>query len=816
MFGRRKGPVPIPAVPKTPLIELQECIQTLKDLISLTKEELKLTPNPSKPQRIDNDAQFIILGTDIEDHMVEVIRRIAEIVVQGEQKASIKILNEGGTDDNTNGEEDVHENHVFDYFCEKNVVGAIINVATGAAFVDHPIANNLESSPSGALEYASSTDTVVNGASDRNLRTFDHPVQLPPLSVAIQAIQSVSILIQNVKMTTSLYYLLSNNKVNDLINLPLQLYACAETHFQEEQSIAASSSRMETQSSHEMGKIVADTSELTNIFVAFLKSLAMKMNPETLQFYISYPAQSVSSEDMDFGAIQFPLYERALQFCTPDEDPFVRVTAMNLCLNTLRLATNGDEIINNEASENEEDSKINRDREKKKRPDKRKNPSEMSSLPFRERLAISHFVCAPMRVQGLCAGIFTTLATLCGKVEEAMRSMERIDRAISAKFLNIDNHSKTSASVKDGTSKLVEEEKKDIEKLQSRRAKVMMRFLGDVVSDFQDEMYLLEDMLNVGLVPLNEQIIEMMFPTVIYPLILTPLHNFIKRASSGDERKTENNPFGPKPLAKHFSRPISRGGGISASECDSSLAKSALFVIASIYHFISHKVLLHLLLTALWHPLAPDVTSAATITQKSPDILYYDEEGNALIKTDKIRATRSSLYKFGCSSSKGEGRGGYKRGDIQNDCVFVFAPILSEIFEWSTNGKRPASLPENLARNRYRRTLLSCLSGTDGMGELQSLAVYAVDAMLSTVEREVLNNVMFASKIHGKIEFRSSSPSFNDDDESVESDAAFSTSVASTVHSVSTSNHMLEFIACMSVTIITATISYDGKFFYFN
>jgi hypothetical protein len=817
MFRRGNRALP-PKPPKTPMSELRECIQTLKDLISLTKEELKLTPITSRRnQRIENDAQFIHLSPDVEDHIVEVIRRISEIVVLGEQRAAAKLLGEDETADTSienSSASVVQDNDVFEYFCEKNVIGDIINIATGAAFMDAPAHQNL---PGDSLEFASSTDSVINGTSkERFIRPSDHPIQLPPLSITIQAIQSISILVQNVKMTTSLYLLLSNNKVNDLINLPLQLYSYAERHHQEDQSAASASERLRAGSMQDM---VAESSELTNIFVAFLKSLAMKMNPETLQFYLTYPVQEPgSTKDIDFGDIQFPLYERALQFCNPDEDPFVRVTAMNLCLNTLRLATNGNSL-GAPAFEDHQDGNFNSASDGKygsvdidDRPDMKKNPKATSSLPFRERLAVAHYVCAPSRVQSLCAGIFTRLATLCGNVEESIRSMERIDRGISARFVSIDNHRKSSSAAIDRTSTLIEEEKKEIEKLQSKRIKVVKHFLGDIVSDFQDEMFLLEDVLNVGLVPLNEQIIEMMFPTVIYPLVLTPLHNFIKRVSSGET--SEVNPFGPKPLTKHFSRPLSRGGAITASECDSSLAKSALFVIASIYHFISHEEILHLLLTALLHPLAPDVTTATTVSQRTPDIVYEDENGTIHIKTDKLQEYSSSnFYKYGCSGGNGSSTNGGYRGDPRHDCIFVFAPILSEIFEWSVNGQTSKSPPENLTRNRYRRTLLSCLSGTDGMAELQSLAVYAIDAMVSTLGKDVLDNIIFGTKIHREIEFRSAAPLDEDGDESDESDtaSAFSTSVASTVHSVSTSNHMLEFIACMSVSVIAATISFDGK-----
>ena len=51
---------------------------------------------------------------------------------------------------------------------------------------------------------------------------------LPSLKVATQAVQSVSILVQNVSRATSLYFVLSNNYINALIDLPLHLYSAAE------------------------------------------------------------------------------------------------------------------------------------------------------------------------------------------------------------------------------------------------------------------------------------------------------------------------------------------------------------------------------------------------------------------------------------------------------------------------------------------------------------------------------------------------------------------------------------------------------------
>ena len=806
--------------------------------------------------------------------MIELIRRIAEIAVQEEQKSSSLLLHgEESFDDNRSaggGASEVNitgngSNMVFEYFCEVNVVNLLINIATGFSFVGQDRSAEDDFRNQDSLEFIRNESTDTNDAVvSLGSASFEShieptnllflPKRLPSVRIAIQVLQSISILIQNVKMSTSLYLILSNNKVNDLINLPLDSYAAAETFQQKHASLI----------NHENGHggSSGELSELTNIFISFLKSLTMKMNPETLQFYLTYPSMSSSSssvfssskdkksycmsfistspskqQQVDLNQIKFPLYERALQFCNPEEDPFVRVTAMNLCLNTLRLATDGDESAtdsHNEEQRNEalheqnannevKDTNINNaaelDTDKsndENRPDRRKNPGTTSKLPFFERAAVCHYVCQPSRVQSLSAGIFTRLASLCGKVEETIRTLDRIDRALSACFTTVDKYNKEYSGDKSSTDKTgpinTEEVQKKIKLLQSERVKLVKHFLGDTVSDFQDELFLLEDVLKVGLVPLNEQIIEMMFPTVIYPLVLTPLHNFIKqnkRQPTEEGGATEPNPFSDR-FEKHMSRPVSRGA--SSSETDSSLAKSALFMIASIYHYITHKELLQLLMTALLHPLTPEISNAYTIVKNHPDIMVQDAHRCSRIKTDALNQNEGgSLYTYGRENIKNDLGKVTSKGFLRHDCVFVFCPILSDIFEWSMVGSLPNGVPKHLTPNRYRRTLLSCLSGTDGMAELQALAVYAIDAIVSTMRDEVLDCIIFGTKILDEVEFRSSTPVTSD--ESLASDTASAVSASDDfAFSATVSQHMVEFIASMCVGVITAAISYDGKF----
>ena len=65
--------------------------------------------------------------------------------------------------------------------------------------------------------------------------------------------------------------------------------------------------------------------------------------------------------------------------------------------------------------------------------------------------------------------------------------------------------------------------------------------MQDAVVDFQDEFLLLEDVLKVGLVRLNEQIIVMMMSTLVYPVFLQPLCLFMLRChdDSGNVSRRE-------------------------------------------------------------------------------------------------------------------------------------------------------------------------------------------------------------------------------------------------------------------------------------
>lgn len=246
---------------------------------------------------------------------------------------------------------------------------------------------------------------------------------LPAINVAVQVLQSICILIQNVSRATSLYALLSNNHVNQLIRMKLKLYEAAERH-----RIGA--------------KTVYGTpafTELTTHFVTFLKSLAMRMNAETLQFFLIFPPGG--------GAMEFPLYECSLKLCSSQNDSFVRTTALNICLNTLRLSAvnNVDPLLGGGA------------------------------LEFQERVFIAEYACVPSTVEQLIAPVFSKLAAHWSALDESIRAMDE-NRHMSATT---------------GRNERVVMEKEKI------RRERLIRTFQEAVGNLQDELYLLDDIFKV-------------------------------------------------------------------------------------------------------------------------------------------------------------------------------------------------------------------------------------------------------------------------------------------------------------------------------
>lgn len=413
----------------------------------------------------------------------------------------------------------------FELFCERNALANIVDIVTGAAFArqePRPPPRPLQSRRQQLWELEEPA-TGIDG-DDRRLRN-NQLLLLPPLSIATQAVQSISILIQNVSRATSLYFLLSNNVVNELIRLPLDSYRLATrgdsyTLINDKKQLAQNDTDTTTKANpgkrgqqridanHRHQSLQPEISELITHFVSFLKSLAMRMNAETVQFFLSFPTslsdnnnnntnlplsshpekkgggidddsddyekshsppQSQSAESGYFErVVEFPLYARALEFCAISDrsgqcqDPFVRVTAMNICMNILRLVTihDSNDVDNNidckfrvdedvdghgmkERGDDDEDERKDgktQQREEQRKRHRQQPPISLPTstptgllhddppvLPMHDRIAIAQFACHPTRVSHLISPLCTRLTSRFGQVEGIVRMLQEVD-----------------------------------------------------------------------------------------------------------------------------------------------------------------------------------------------------------------------------------------------------------------------------------------------------------------------------------------------------------------------------------------------------
>ena len=596
------------------------------------------------------------------------------------------------------------------------------------------------------------------------MEKYSSIVFLPPLAVATQGFQSTSILVQNVKRATSLFFILSNNHINDLIGFPLEEY-----HIAERNKLESTSNGDGVESLMSPRRFLsAELGELTTTFVSFLKSLALRMNAETLQFFLTYPSETAiegdanhladSAKNSSFGdddeerpldeinsnaslkdeipvnrpisvktiQVQFPLYERALEFCAAHHDSFVRVTAMNICLNTLRLTTveakKGDEEPGEVAEAVTLDASLGAS------PDGVLHNAK--ALPLRERLAIAQYVCTPSRVEKLASPIFTKLAQLWGVLEEQFRDMEIAGKA--------------GQTDRSGDNESPRKNDKFARAREIARRKKFTQIFNDTSYNLQDELLLLEDMLKVGLTSLNEQVIEMMFATFAYPLLLQPLLLYFQRSPVAAEVLFADT------LTEHSSGSYIKQSDATATEkaVISAPAKSALFCLAAAFQFLTNQPLLRLLFTAVFHPLSPTATGETMIRAKA-DVACMGSDGKATLRIDRVDANGKMVidgdretYIFGTITGRKEVSGSSESvGNNYNDaCVFVLAPALSEILGFSGDD---GSLVARSRHNPYRRAIFQCFTLNKEVSELQELAVMAVDSAISKFDEKFLTDLLF-------------------------------------------------------------------------
>lgn len=105
-------------------------------------------------------------------------------------------------------------------------------------------------------------------------------------AVKVSVLQCVMLLLQNLTRVSSVYFICSNNRINRMIAIPLD---------------------------------VDDDEELVSMYVSFLKSLALRLNKDMVQFFF----------EADSGA--FPLFSKAVKLLsTATVDPMVRAAARQI------------------------------------------------------------------------------------------------------------------------------------------------------------------------------------------------------------------------------------------------------------------------------------------------------------------------------------------------------------------------------------------------------------------------------------------------------------------------------------------------------
>ena len=965
MFGGRRSR--LSTVEMEPLEELVKSINKIEYLVKEARFDFD-TSRIKKSNNSNGDNHNIIGFVRFnvasqEEEMVELLRRVVELVVRGEHQATV-----GGT---TSTKEWIESSKgspksnagtaqgivIFEHFCERNVLGLIINLVTGNAF------DNL-------CESILLRQELLRDDDDENINCELKLRLLPPLSIATQAVQSISILLQNVISNTSLYFLLSNNKVNDLINLPLEdLYLKAKNGYCHGGSIDIDDSL-----SLLLENLSLEVAELTTHFISFLKSLAMRMNFETLQFFLTYPTTTVvdlrsenddalpnSNTDSVIVTAQFPLYERALQFCSLDQDNFVRLTAMNICLNTLRIAVlNGDH--NNNSSSTTiplEEGNNNNDLESSsissptttnnslisskniiigsldtngnvslddyttttttasktkirtspKSVPTTKNTNRNTSLhtakalPFRERLAIAHHVCQPSRVEALVSPIFMKLAQLCGSLLETVTALDTIglllvtiseggggDNSVSVSVVatkqTLTNNDmppqkkskeekkirKAKAHPQDSTIEGTttpnddggdQQQQQQRKELIQKRQRLVQSF-RITQADLEDELLLLDDIFNVGLKCFNEQTVDMMLVTFIYPLLLQPLHIFMQRnhknsddnndnstststllskdAEEGDDNKSSYVDDANKKLEKgeekkepDYLLPIHDDAHAILQELpdpDSSPVKISLLGITSIFHHISYKPLLHLLTAALLHPLSPNLTNDESfIVYQSPIISSTDRDGNQYIIVDSMvgdsdsSCVPESIHEgnndispsIPSQQQQQTNRNSQQQQPYDDKCNFVLSPGLSVVLSGTIDG----TFLGEMRPNPYRQALLAFLAATDGMACLQSLAVFAVDVMTTSLDFKLLDNIIGGLKTSSTTDQADTSSSTccysaniitsQLDNSAPQQQCEMKSNVFQNLKDPLKNNYLTDFVSSVCASVMTSSRQNNGK-----
>jgi protein CLEC16A len=211
-------------------------------LQALLDELIAITGGAENPSQVVNTSP---------DYLVELIRLIAETLLWGEQNQS--------------------DSSMFDQFCERGIMKVFVNLLNSPGII----------TTSSGLSIFTSTASAQSAQVSSNRQ------------IKVQLLQTMSLLVLNIKRETSLYFLFSNNSINQLIQNNNNL------DFSDE--------------------------EILSYYVTFMKSIALRLSRETVKLFMNEKSTNY-----------FPLFIQSIRFFD-HHDRMIRIAVRTITLSILKL-----------------------------------------------------------------------------------------------------------------------------------------------------------------------------------------------------------------------------------------------------------------------------------------------------------------------------------------------------------------------------------------------------------------------------------------------------------------------------------------------
>jgi len=180
-------------------------------------------------------------------------------------------------------------------------------------------------------------------------------------------------------------------------------------------------------------------------------------------------------------------------------------------------------------------------------------------------------------------------------------------------------------------------------------------------------------------------------------------------------------------------------------------------------------------------------------------VVLFVKDDKICIKIDSLLSL-SEDYNFGSCNKEGsdpinEGR------DV---CVFLLSPALANILRYDEGGGRTLT-----RENPYRRIILDCIAGNDGM-RLQQLSVLAVDAAISALS-DGASDILFGTSFkHKELGNKADAQVDKIVPTSSENGSLFKDQDQSPLSISVPSEHVVEVVASLCVSVMTSSVCISG------